>query len=114
QHGATGVLLARSGFLTRLSEPPLQFLNKPPAVRLRFEEIGQDEGIEFLRHQLAARQRRNEARGIPPAAWRSGVALGGLLTAAVGGYLWLHFNGISSLEGEPPARSASGTSLTRG
>jgi len=59
QHGArqrvAGVLLARRGFLARLEEPPLQFLREPLALQLRFDEIGDDEGIDFLRHQLAIR-----------------------------------------------------------
>lgn len=108
--GAAAVLLARPGFLARLEEPSLRFLKDGLAARLGFQEVGQDEGIEFLRHQLAARHRRNEPRGIPPAIFRGLAALVLLLTVGVGAFLSLHY---VNLAGEPPARPATGTSSTR-
>jgi type II secretory pathway predicted ATPase ExeA len=53
--GIAALLLARSSFVSRLEENSLQFLNKRLAARFEFQEISLDEGIEFLRHQLAAR-----------------------------------------------------------
>jgi hypothetical protein len=108
--GAAAVLLARLGFLARLEEPSLRFLKEGLAARLGFQEVGQDEGIDFLRHQLAARHHRNEPRGIPPGVFRGLAALVLLLTVGVGAVLFLHY---VDREGEPPARSVTGTSATR-
>ena len=70
------MLLARRGFLARLEQPPLQFLREPLALRMRFDEIGDDEGIDFLRHQLAARHSQDEARRGRPILFRSLAVLG--------------------------------------
>ena len=58
---AAGVLLARPGFLARLEEPALRFLKAALACQFRFDEIGEDERIDFLRHQIASRQTRDPA-----------------------------------------------------
>ena len=95
QHGArqkaAGVLLARQGFLARLEEPPLQFLREPPALRLRFDVIGDDEGIDFLRHQLAVRHSQDETRRGRPILSRSLAVLGVLAALGVGASLALHY-----------------------
>jgi hypothetical protein len=95
QHGArqrvAGVLLARRGFLARLEEPPLQFLREPPALQLRFDEIGDDEGIDFLRHQLAIRHGQEETRRGRPVLIRSLTVLGVLAVLGVGGSLAVHY-----------------------
>ena len=62
RQNAAGVLLARPGFLARLEQPRLRFLREPLALQLRFDEIGDDEGIDFLRHQLALRHSQVETR----------------------------------------------------
>jgi hypothetical protein len=95
QHGArqkaAGVLLARQGFLARLEEPPLQFLREPLALRLRFDVIGDDEGIDFLRHQLAVRHSQDETRRGRPILFRSLALLGVLAALGVGASLALHY-----------------------
>ena len=95
QHGArqkaAGVLLARQGFLARLEEPPLQFLREPLALRLRFDVIGDDEGIDFLRHQLAVRHSQDETRRGRPILSRSLAVLGVLAALGVGASLALHY-----------------------
>jgi hypothetical protein len=95
QHGArqkaAGVLLARQGFLARLEEPSLQFLREPPALRLRFDVIGDDEGIDFLRHQLAVRHSQDETRRGRPILSRSLAVLGVLAALGVGASLALHY-----------------------
>ncbi len=95
QHGAkqnaAGVLLAGRGFLARLENPPLQFLKEPFALQLRFDEIGHDEGIDFLRHQLAARHSQDETRRGRPVFFRSLAVLGVLAAIGVGASLALHY-----------------------
>lgn len=71
-----GVLLAGPALLGRLEEPSLQHLKEALAACFRLDEIGEDEGIDFLRHQLQARHRDNEARDIPPIIFRGLAALG--------------------------------------
>jgi hypothetical protein len=102
QKDTAALLLARSAFLTRLEEPSLQFLKERLAAQFRFQEVGQDEDVEFHRHQLAARH----TRGIPPGV----LAIGGvLLTVGIGTLLFLQYH---HLVGRPSARSdASTTSL---
>jgi hypothetical protein len=95
QHGArqrvAGVLLARRGFLARLEEPPLQFLREPLALQLRFDDIGDDEGIDFLRHQLAIRHSQEETRRGRPILIRSLTVLGVLAVLGVGASLAVHY-----------------------
>ena len=95
QHGArqrvAGVLLARRGFLARLEEPPVQFLREPLALQLRFDEIGDDEGIDFLRHQLAIRHSQEETRRGRPILIRSLTVLGVLAVLGVGASLAVHY-----------------------
>lgn len=95
QHGArqrvAGVLLARRGFLARLEEPPLQFLREPLALQLRFDEIGDDEGIDFLRHQLVIRHSQEETRRGRPILIRSLTVLGVLAVLGVGASLAVHY-----------------------
>jgi hypothetical protein len=80
--GAATVLLARTGFLTRLEEPALQCLKELIALRLSFDEIGQEEGIDFLRHQLALRHRGTETSGIRAGVLRRVLVVFGVLLAA--------------------------------
>jgi hypothetical protein len=114
QHGArkssAGVLLAHSGFLERLREPSLQFLRDGLAAQFEFQEVGQDEGIEFLRHQLATRHRRSESSGVPSGVFRGLAASGLLLTVGVCAFLFLQYIG---LDDEPSALSVIGTSSSR-
>jgi hypothetical protein len=91
KQNATGVLLAHRIFLARLEQPPLQFLREPLALQLRFDEIGDDEGIDFLRHQLAVRHSQDETRGGRPIFFRSLAVLGVLAAIGVGASLALHY-----------------------
>jgi hypothetical protein len=70
-----GVLLAGPDLLGRLEGPSLHFLKEALAACFRLDEIGEDEGIDFLRYQLQARHREIEARGIRPIAFRGLAAL---------------------------------------
>ena len=88
---AAGVLLARRGFLARLEQPSLQFLREPLVLQLRFDEIGDDEGIDFLRHQLAFRHSQDETRHGRPILFRSLAVLGVLAALGVGASLALHY-----------------------
>jgi len=83
--GTAVLLLAPSGFLIRLEQPSLQFLKERLAARFEFYEVGQEEGIEFLRHQLTARHARGEPRGILPGIFRGLAASGVLLAVGIGG-----------------------------
>jgi hypothetical protein len=108
--GTAVLLLAPSGFLIRLEQPSLQFLKERLAARFEFYEVGQEEGIEFLRHQLTARHARGEPRGIPPGIFRGLAASGVLLAVGIGAFLFLQ---NYQLVGEPSAGSAAGTTPAR-
>ena len=91
RQNATGVLLGRREFLAGLEESPLQFSGEALAARLRFDEIGDDEGIDFLRHQLAVRHGEDETPRLRPILFR-GLAVLGMLAAIGGGaFLTLHY-----------------------
>jgi len=108
--GTAVLLLAPSGFLIRLEQPSLQFLKERLAARFEFYEVGQEEGIEFLRHQLTARHARGEPRGILPGIFRGLAASGVLLAVGIGAFLFLQ---KYQLVGEPSAGSAAGTTPSR-
>jgi hypothetical protein len=91
KQNAAGVLLARRGFLARLEQPSLQFLREPLVLQLRFDEIGDDEGIDFLRHQLAVRHSQDETRHGRPILFRSLAVLGVLAALGVGASLAVHY-----------------------
>jgi hypothetical protein len=112
KQNAAGVLLAHPGFLARLEQPPLQFLREPLALQLRFDEIGDEEGIDFLRHQLAVRHSQVETRRGRPIFFRSLAALGVLAAVGVGASLAVHYVGMPDVKtpGErslPPAGNPS-------
>jgi hypothetical protein len=112
RQNAAGVLLARLGFLARREQPPLQFLREPLALQLRFDEIGDDEGIDFLRHQLALRHSHVETRRGRPILFRSLAVLGVLAAVGVGASLAVHYVGMPDVKtpGErslPPAGNPS-------
>ena len=91
KQNAAGVLLARRGFLARLEQPSLQFLREPLVLQLRFDEIGDDEGIDFLRHQLAVRHSQDETRHGRPILFRGLAVLGVLAALGVGASLALYY-----------------------
>jgi hypothetical protein len=105
RRGAAMVLLARTSFVTRLEEPSLQCLKELIAVRLSFEEIGQDEGIEFLRHQLALRHQRPEPGGNPAGMLRRVLVVIGALLAA--GVISLYVLQKTRPVGEPSSHSVN-------
>lgn len=110
QHGegqrAAGVLLAGRGFPARVEEPPLQALKEALAAQLRFDEIGDDEGIDFLRHQLAVRHSQDETRRGRPIFVRSLAVLGVLAAIGVGAALALHYVRMPDMK-TPDERSVS-------
>src|SRR5260370_38642988 len=77
--------------LARVEEPSLQSLREAVAARLRFDEIGDDEGIDFLRHQLAVRHSQDETRRGRPILFRSLAVLGVLAALGVGASLALPY-----------------------
>ncbi len=97
--GAVGVLLARTSLLARLEDPSLSFLKAALAGQFRFDEIGEDESINFLRHQIASRQPGDAARGISPGLVRALAALAVLSTTALGALLAVHYLPVA----RPPA-----------
>jgi hypothetical protein len=110
QRDISALLLARSGFLSRLEAESLQFLKERLAARFEFQGIGQDEGIEFLRHQLAARHARSDAHGMSPRVRRSLAVSGLLLVAGIGAFLFF-FEGHNLPDGlvvrsSPPEATA--------
>jgi hypothetical protein len=86
-----GVLLARRGFLARVEQPSLQALKEALAARLPFDEIGDGEGIEFLRHQLAVRHSQDDTRRSRPIFVWSLAVLGVLAAIGVGAFVALHY-----------------------
>src|SRR5215471_5683501 len=69
-----GCYWGATGFSPALRKRPYSLAGGIVATRLCFDEIGEDEGIDFLRHQLAARQVEDERAGIRPVVLR-GVAV---------------------------------------
>jgi hypothetical protein len=106
QQRTAGVLLARRGFLARVEEPALQVLKEALAARLRFDEIGDDEGIDFLRHQLAVRHSQDETRRGRPILFRSLAVLGVLAALGVGASLALYYVSMPDMK-TPDGRSVS-------
>jgi hypothetical protein len=104
KQNAAGVLLARRAFLARLEQPSLQFLREPLVLQLRFDEIGDDEGIDFLRHQLAVRHSQDETRHGRPILFRSLAVLGVLAALGVGASLAVHYVRIPDVK-TPDERS---------
>jgi hypothetical protein len=102
QKGTAVLLLAPSEFLIRLEQPSLQFLTERLVARFEFYEVGQEEGIEFLRHQLTERHARGEPRGIPPGIFRILAASGVLLAVGISAFLFLQ---NYQLVGEPSVGS---------
>jgi hypothetical protein len=79
QMRASGVLLAPSGFLSRLERPALHFLREHLAAQVCVQEFGDSEAIAFLHNQLLAqRDRRIEAR-----RFRHGILIGLVACGAV-------------------------------
>jgi hypothetical protein len=116
---AAGVLLARRGFLARLDEPPLPFLREAVALQLRFDEIGDDEGIDFLRHQLAVRHSQDETRRGRPIFFRSLTVVGVVAAIGVGASLALHYVGMPDVKtpderSGPPAGNPSADNPSAG
>ncbi len=91
RQNAAGVLLACRRFPARLEEPPLQFLREAVALQFHFDEIGDDEGIDFLRHQLAVRHSQDQARRDRPIFFRSLALLAVLAAIGVGAVLAPHY-----------------------
>jgi hypothetical protein len=108
---AAGVLLAGPGFLSRLEGPALQFLRGSLAGGFRFQEVGHDESLDFLRHQVANRHRSAELRRAPRGMFRTvlAVALAALLAVVIATLAARHFIKGS---GERPAPSAAGGQMT--
>ncbi len=105
RQNAAGVLVARRRFLARLEEPPLQLLREAVALQSHFDEIGDDEGIDFLRHQLAVRHSQDEARRGRPIFFRSLAVLAVLAAIGVGAALALHYVRMPDVK-TPDERSA--------
>jgi len=95
------LLVARSDFIARLESNAL--LGRQPVVaRFELEDIGPDESIEFLRHQLAARQVRSEARGMPPGVLRGFAGSGVVLILGIGLFLFFKPDHLVGGPSAPP------------
>lgn len=106
---AAAVLLARPGFLSRLEQPQLQRVKNALAARFRSDEIGEDESIDFLRHQLQTRRRNDEERGIRPVIFRASAAFAAVVAVGVGAVLTMHYietGRPTSVAPSPPAATA--------
>ena len=80
---AAAVLLSRGCFSDRLEAPLLQPVKEALAARFRLDEIGEDESIDFLRHQLQTRHRDDEKRGVPSVIFPALAVLGVVATLGV-------------------------------
>jgi hypothetical protein len=80
---AAAVLLARGCFSDRLEAPLLQPVKEALGARFRLDEIGEDESIDFLRHQLQTRHLDDERRGVPPVVFRALAVVGVVATLGV-------------------------------
>jgi hypothetical protein len=87
--GTAAMLLVRPGFLARLDDGALQSVKDLMAVQLSFEEIGKDEGLDFLRHQLTTRHHRKEPGGVPKGAVRALLVFALLVAVVAGGFILL-------------------------
>jgi hypothetical protein len=99
-----GVLLASQAFLARLDQPPLRNLNEAVGARLRFNEISEDEGIDYLRHRLEMRRNRDEPRR-HRTSYRGLVGLGALSSIAIAGWFAFQYANIDTV---PSAQSTTG------
>jgi len=102
--GTAAVLLGRQEFLARFEQPPLWHA-KEEFAWLQFDEIGGDEAIDFLRHQLAARQSQEEESRIRPILFRGLAVFGAIATVVIGASLVLHY--APTLERHAPAERAT-------
>jgi hypothetical protein len=95
--------------LARFEQPGLQVLKGRLAGRFCVQELGQDEFIEFLRHQLVSRHHRSEAREAPRGVLSGLAAVGVLAVAGLCCFLLLQ----PTLKiGEPLANAAPGALTT--
>jgi hypothetical protein len=85
-----GVLLAHRCFLTRLQGPALRFFEEGLGVHFRLDEVGPDESIAYLRHQLARRQPHSWAGRSPRRIFRALLALAFVITASIGAFVLVH------------------------
>src|SRR5262249_11045982 len=88
---AAGVLLAHLEFLARLEGPSLPVLKEALKVRLRSDEIADDEAIDFLRYQLAIRQSQEAESRLRPLILRSLAILGVVGAVVIGTSLAIHY-----------------------
>jgi hypothetical protein len=85
-----GVLLAHRSFLARLQGPALRFFEEGLGVHLRLDDVGPDESIAYLRHQLARRQQHSWAGRSPRRIFRALLALAFVITASIGAFVLVH------------------------
>jgi hypothetical protein len=105
--GTAGVLLARPSFVARLEDPPLRFLKAVLAAQFRSDEIGEDEKVDFLRHQMASRQPREAPHGVRSGFFHGLAAFAVLSMIGIGALLAVHylpFGGTTSSGGLPTMR----------
>jgi hypothetical protein len=105
------ILLARAAFPGRLEEPLLQRVKETLVARFRFDEIGEDESISFLRHQLETRHSDDEGRGIPPVIFRTSAAFALVAAIGIGAVVALHLIDIprptTATVATPPSPAAA-------
>jgi hypothetical protein len=88
---AAGILLASLDFVVRLERPELHFLKEHLNAHFGVQEVGDDEAITFLHHQLIVRRdRETETRGFRRGILIGLAAAGGVLAAGVGLFIILN------------------------
>jgi hypothetical protein len=75
-------------------------------------QVGQEEGIEFLRHQLTTRHRSPEIRRAQHHIVRGCAVLAGLAVAAIAAIVVLHPMGPAGERSAPPATDIASTGAT--
>ena len=100
------MLLASPDLLRRLDEPSLSFLKEALVARFLLGDIGEDESIDFLRHQLQMRHRDDEERGISPIVLRGLAALGAGTAICIAAFFVVRF---IHMPWQPAAGTVTGT-----
>jgi hypothetical protein len=84
------VLLAQRGCLAPLEMRALCFLEEGLGVHFRLQEVGPDESIAYLRHQLARIQQHSRALRLPRGVFGGLLASGFVITASIGAFVFVH------------------------
>jgi hypothetical protein len=87
---SAAVLLAQRGCLAPLEMRALCFLEEGLGVHFRLQEVGPDESIAYLRHQLARIQQRRRVLRLSRGVFGGLLASGFVITASIGALVFVH------------------------